>query len=74
MGLSSTPGSAQDPPKHPGLAKFTVDMLVEGTNKRTSMEISDEMEFLGAHIQKDVAREYLVLSVDGPFCPYRSRS
>ena len=40
-------------------------MLVEGTNKRTSMEISDEMEFLGAHIQKDVAREYLGISVDG---------
>ena len=65
FGIIIDSGSAQDPPKHPGLAKFTVDMLVEGTNKRTSMEISDEMEFLGAHIQKDVAREYLVLSVDG---------
>jgi len=65
FGMVIRTGSAQDLFERPGLTKFTTDMLVEGTSKRNSMEISDEIEFLGAQIQKDVAREYLVLSVDG---------
>jgi zinc protease len=43
-------GSLFDPPEMPGLAAFTADMLEEGTRKRSSQQIADETESLGAAV------------------------
>jgi zinc protease len=41
-------GSDHDPVTLPGLASMTADVLDEGTATRTSLQISDEMESVGA--------------------------
>ena len=41
-------GSLYDPKETPGLAKFTADMLREGTTHRTSAQLSSEIDQLGA--------------------------
>lgn len=41
-------GGLADPPQQRGLASFTAAMLTEGTMKRTSREISEQVERLGA--------------------------
>ena len=65
VGLLLKTGAMNDPHDSPGLAKFTTDMLVEGTSSKTSYQIADEIEFLGSQLSKDVAREYTILSVSG---------
>lgn len=65
VGLLLKTGAINDPCDSPGLAKFTTDMLVEGTSSRTSYQIADEIEFLGSQLSKDTAREYTILSVSG---------
>jgi zinc protease len=42
------PGQLADPSDLPGLASFTADMLREGTERRTSSQISAEVDSLGA--------------------------
>jgi zinc protease len=41
-------GSDHDPADLPGLASMTADVIDEGTTTRTSLQISDEMESVGA--------------------------
>ena len=41
-------GSDHDPATQPGIASMTADMLDEGTKTRTSLQISDEIESIGA--------------------------
>jgi len=41
-------GSDHDPLAQPGLASMTADMLDEGTKTRNSLQISDEVESIGA--------------------------
>lgn len=41
-------GSAANPVDHPGLADFTATMLDEGTGRRSSHQIADEVALLGA--------------------------
>src|SRR5258708_26360582 len=41
-------GALSDPPDMPGLAAVTAAMLREGTSTRTSKQIAEEMERLGA--------------------------
>ncbi|MFQ6618442.1 MAG: M16 family metallopeptidase, partial [Fidelibacterota bacterium] len=43
-------GSGNDPLDMPGLANFTAEMLDEGTEKRTALEIADELDFIGADL------------------------
>ncbi|MEI7898786.1 MAG: pitrilysin family protein [bacterium] len=43
-------GFAADLSALPGTAKLAMDMLTEGTRKRTSLEISDELALLGADL------------------------
>lgn len=62
FGLMVRAGAVTDPATSPGLADMTVSMLTEGTAKRTSQQISDEMEFLGSHLGCDAAREYALIS------------
>jgi zinc protease len=41
-------GALQDPKDLPGLAKFTADMLREGTTRRTSAQLASEVGAIGA--------------------------
>jgi zinc protease len=43
-------GSAADQFAHPGTARLAMDMLDEGTARRTALQISDELAALGAHL------------------------
>ncbi len=44
------PGQLADPADLPGLASFTADMLKEGTTRRTSEQIANEVDSLGASL------------------------
>jgi zinc protease len=44
------PGQLADPTDLPGLASFTADMLNEGTARRTSQQIANEVDSLGASL------------------------
>ena len=48
-----------------GLSKLTTDMLFEGTKNRTSMKISEDVEFFGSQTTKQTAREYSYISING---------
>ncbi len=65
FGLVLGSGGASDPPDRAGLANLTTTMLREGTRSRTSVQISDEIEFLGSHLRTDTSREHLMLASDG---------
>jgi zinc protease len=43
-------GEAEDPAELPGLATFTADMLDEGAAGRTSLEVADAIDMLGASL------------------------
>lgn len=43
-------GAESDPPNLPGLAGLVASMLKEGTAKRTSAQLAEEVEFLGADL------------------------
>jgi zinc protease len=45
------PGQLADPKDLPGLASFTAGMLREGTAKRTSSQIANEVDALGASLE-----------------------
>ena len=55
-------GAVSDPEDLPGLASFTAQMLMEGTEGRTSLEIANAAEFIGARVSSDARREYTLLS------------
>jgi len=46
-------GSLDDPKDLPGLAKFTADMLHEGTERRSSAQIATEVDSLGARLDSE---------------------
>jgi zinc protease len=50
MQLLVDAGFAADPATRPGLASMTANMLDEGTESRSSLEISEELALLGASI------------------------
>ena len=56
-------GATMDPPDMPGLSSFAASMLPEGTADRSSQQIARQVEFLGAHLGVDVAREHAVVSI-----------
>ena len=43
-------GAESDPPKLPGLAGLVASMLKEGTTRRTSAQLAEDVEFLGADL------------------------
>jgi predicted Zn-dependent peptidase len=47
-------GSLDDPKDLPGLAKFTADMLREGTAHRSSAQLSSEIDAIGGSLSADV--------------------
>jgi len=49
--LHISPGQLGDPKDMPGVASFTAGMLREGTAKRTSAQIANEFDSLGANLE-----------------------
>ena len=64
FGLLLRAGSTTDPADRPGLADMTASMLSEGTSTRSSRQIADEMEFLGASLGSEIGRESVTLSAE----------
>ncbi|PKB72414.1 MAG: hypothetical protein BZY87_00245 [SAR202 cluster bacterium Io17-Chloro-G6] len=64
FGLLMDAGASQDPANLPGLAGFTAQMLPEGTNGKSSLEIAQAFEFIGSRISADGRREYTLLSAE----------
>jgi zinc protease len=60
-------GALDDPKDMPGLATFTADMVKEGTAKRTSEQIANEVDTLGATLQAraDFGDSYSVVNASG---------
>ena len=56
--LVTRAGGAGDPEQAPGTAQVTAAMLVEGTASMTSVEIADEMEFMGSSLPSSASREH----------------
>jgi len=52
-----------EPPEKAGLASLTADLLMEGTTTRTSEEISEEIEFIGAGLDVSTERDYTGISL-----------
>lgn len=50
MNLVIQTGSAADPLDKPGIASMTADLLDEGTKNRTSLQIAEALEFIGADL------------------------
>jgi zinc protease len=57
-------GRAAGDPSLPGVSDFTAAMLEEGTASRTSRQISDEMEHLGAAYESLTSRDVTSLEID----------
>ncbi len=54
-------GSASDPANLPGLARLTAAMLKEGTEKRSSAELAEAIDFLGARFSAGSGQETLTI-------------
>lgn len=61
------PGQLADPANLPGLASFTADMLREGTEHRSSLEIASQADSLGATLAANArfGSSYTVVNASG---------
>jgi zinc protease len=50
-------GALNDPADRPGLASLTAAMLTEGTARRNSVQIADEIDFLAANLNAGAGQE-----------------
>ena len=57
-------GAIADPPAQPGLSFFTAQMLSEGTTTRSSQDIANAFEFIGARLSIETRRETSILSAE----------
>ena len=64
QGLFLRAGGITDPTDKPGISSLTAAMLTEGTATRTSQQISDEMEFLGAQLRASASREFTAIAAE----------
>ncbi|HEV7844491.1 MAG TPA: insulinase family protein, partial [Pyrinomonadaceae bacterium] len=55
-------GSERNPSDKPGLASFTADMLDEGTNKRSTLQIADDVAQIGATLQSGSTSDQTTIS------------
>ena len=55
FGLVISAGAITDPSDKPGIAGFTAQMLSEGTDTRSSLEIAAAFEFIGARLSAEPA-------------------
>jgi zinc protease len=56
-------GSIAEPPAKAGLAYLTAALLNEGTQKRTSREISEAIEFVGGSLSASAGADYTTISL-----------
>lgn len=56
-------GSASDPKSMPGTAQLVAAMLKEGTKQRTSAEIAEQVDFLGAQLWIDNDQENIYIQM-----------
>ena len=59
-------GASRDPDDLPGLATFTAGMLDEGAGKRSSLEIAEEIDYLGAEMSTSAGPEVAQISLHTP--------
>jgi predicted Zn-dependent peptidase len=59
-------GSTADPVGKPGIANLTAQMLREGTTTRKSLEIADQIAFLGINLSPNSSWESSTLSLHTP--------
>jgi zinc protease len=61
------PGQLGDPNDLPGLASFTADMLREGTERRSSLQIAAELDSLGATLAANArfGSSYMIVNASG---------
>ena len=57
-------GSSTDPADLPGLSGLVGDMLPEGAAGKSSQQIANDFEFIGARLSVDSRREYSLLSTE----------
>src|SRR6185503_13844538 len=57
-------GGLVDPPQQRGLASFTASLLTEGTSKRTSREISEQAERMGASLSANTGLATLSTNIN----------
>jgi zinc protease len=56
-------GAVREDPELAGLASLTASLLEEGTGKRTSTEISEELEFIGARYSASAGMDYTTMNL-----------
>ncbi len=56
-------GQINEPEEKAGLAHLTAELLTEGTKHRKSVEISEEIEFIGASLGASAERDYTTISL-----------
>lgn len=56
-------GSMIEPEEKAGLANLVVELLTEGTKKRTASEINEEIEFVGASLEPSGGYDYVTVSL-----------
>ena len=52
-----------EPKEKAGLANLAAELLTEGTKNRTSSDISEEVEFIGASLDASAGRDYTVVTL-----------
>lgn len=57
-------GYASDPPDLPGLASMTMEMLDEGTETRDALQISDELQLLGAELDTGANPDQCIVTLN----------
>lgn len=63
MTLLIKAGQINEPADKAGLAHLTAELLTEGTKHRNSLEISEEIEFIGASLDASAERDYTTISL-----------
>lgn len=56
-------GAVHDPEELSGLANLTASLLEEGTKRRTSMQISEELSYIGARLGVSAGMDYTTMSL-----------
>jgi len=56
-------GQINEPADKAGLAHHTAELLTEGTKHRNSLEISEDIEFIGASLDASAERDYTTISL-----------
>ena len=64
FGVLLSSGAAADPANLPGVAGLIGDMLPEGAAGKSSQQIANDFEFIGARLSVDSRREYSLVSTE----------